>query len=144
VLISSRLELTRRLLESTPASWIAGVQAVRLAGGAYLAMWIAGEARGVFSVEAGSLDLIVGALALPLALWLASGSPRARVAAAAWNVLGNADFAIAVPAAILTGSGPAYMLSMTSPFMDGFAPLVVLITAFGVPLAIVLHVFSLW
>ena len=72
------------MLDATPLSWLIGTMVVRLAGGAFLAGAARVEvAKPWFAIWAGGLDVFVGAIALPLAWWVSSGSPVAFAAAVA-------------------------------------------------------------
>lgn len=117
------------ILDATPPAWLIGAQVFRILGSAFLAGWLAGNLPGVFALPAGTGDTLVGVLALPVALLLESGARGARVLAIAWNVLGILDLIDAVALAALSHLALAYPL--------------VLIPAFAVPFALLLHVVSL-
>jgi hypothetical protein len=120
------------VLDATPLSWIIGVQVYRLLGFVFLVQWAAGRAPGIFAIPAGTGDVLTGALALPVAIYVAHRAPHWRLAGYAWNALGLGDFAIVLTIAtfVVADSGLRYPLIM--------------IPTFAVPLGIVLHVLSLW
>jgi hypothetical protein len=119
-----------RLLDATPPAWLVGLQVYRGLGSGFLASWIIGTLAGRFAVPAGVGDMLVGILALPVALLLHRGVRGARGLAAGWNVLGILDLVNAVTLGVLTAAAPvAYPL--------------VLIPAFAVPLSLLLHAVSL-
>jgi hypothetical protein len=118
------------MLDATPPSWLVGLQVYRVFGSVFLTGWLAGSLPAISAVPAGAGDVLVGVLALPVALVLASQGRGALGAAVAWNVLGILDLVNAVALGALTTSGAL-------PY-----PLV-LIPAFGVPLSVMLHAVSL-
>jgi hypothetical protein len=80
---------------------------------------------------------------LPAAYLLFAGAPRARASAIAWNVLGLADFAIAIGIGILSAPGPLQLIVPDRPNTQlGTFP-TVMIPAFAVPSSILLHALSL-
>ena len=147
LLLLTRLPAMPDLLAATPTSWLVGLQVIRVVGGVFLLVWLSGEVRQPwFNLEAGTLDIIVGAAALPIAWWLSSTSAAAYSAAVAWNVLGLLDFVFAIAiSATFRGAGPGtYIFSLRTPVVGAFKPTILGIVAFGVPLAIMLHMLSLW
>ena len=146
LLLLTRLPHLSQLLDATPRSWLISTMVVRLVGGSFLAGVARRElAKPLFAVWAGSLDVFVGATALPLAWWVSSGLPVATVAAVVWNVIGLVDFIGSVVIAVaVRGSGPAHLLSLNTPVMGAIRPTIYLITTWGVPVAIIVHILSLW
>src|SRR5262249_57804764 len=59
-------------LDAAPPSWLVGLQVYRVLGANFLALWAYGAIPGVFALPAGIGDVLVGLLALPAALYLAS------------------------------------------------------------------------
>jgi hypothetical protein len=93
----------------------------------------------------GGLDVFVGVTALPLAWWIAGGSSLALAAAIAWNVIGLIDFAGGIAISrIVPGSGPAAMVLLKTPVMDIVKPTIYGIVTWGVPVAIIVHILSIW
>ena len=130
-------------LDATPASWLIAVQVYRIFGGIFLVNWANGTAPGVFAWPAGIGDMLTGIMALPVALLLASGDPRGRSAAMAWNVFGLLDFAIAITMGTLSTPGPFQIFGLDIPAaLAGTYP-IVLIPAFAVPSSILLHALSI-
>jgi hypothetical protein len=137
------LLLSRRIgqvLDATPASWIIALQLVRVLGSGFLIGWLYGAVPGVFALPAGIGDLLTGLFAVPVAIGLASGTREARRVAIAWNIFGLADFVIAIS----IGLAITYRLIETgfASATGGLYP-TVMIPAFGVPSAILLHLLSL-
>lgn len=143
----TRLPQLPQLLAATPTSWLIGLQVARLVGGVFLLIWLSREvSQPWFNVVAGGIDLFIGATALPVALWVSSGSTVALVVGVAWNLIGLLDFVLATTiSAIVRGAGPSrYLVSLNTPVVTAFKPTILGIVAFGVPLVIIVHVLSLW
>ena len=147
VLIGAPLLLGSRrigaLLDASPAAWLVGLQVYRLFGGIFLVAWSRGAISGVFALPAGTGDVIVGVLALPVAYLLAAGAPAARRLAILWNMLGLVDFAIAVGIGILSAPGPLQVIVPDPPNAELGSFPTVMIPAFAVPSSILLHALSL-
>lgn len=133
----------RAVLEAAPHSWLVGIQVYRIIGGVFLIFWSQGSLPGAFALPAGIGDLIVGGLALPVALYLRSQTGGARTAGYVWNLLGIADLVVAVTTGFLTSPGPGFLLALDHPNLLVTAYPVVMIPAFGVPLSFILHGLSL-
>jgi len=112
-------------------------------GGIFLVAWSRGGISGTFALPAGSGDVLVGLLALPAAYLLLAGAPGARASAIAWNVLGLADFAIAIGIGILSAPGPLQLIVPDRPNAQLGSFPTVMIPAFAVPSSILLHALSL-
>jgi hypothetical protein len=95
-------------------------------------------------LPAGLGDVLVGALAIPVALYVNSGARGGRRAAVGWNLLGIADLVNALTLGFLSTPGSFQMLAFDNPNrLAGTFPLV-MIPAFAVPLSLILHGLSLW
>ncbi len=130
-------------MNATPPSWLVGIQVYRILGGVFLVYWMHGAIPGTFALPAGIGDVATGMLALPAAIWVASGIPIGRRIGIRWNLFGLADFAIAITMGTLTSPGPAHLLALNHPnTLIGTFP-TVMIPAFAVPFSIFLHVLSL-
>lgn len=124
-------------LDAAPLSWLIGVQVYRVLGVVFLRLWIGGLVPGFFGLSAGLGDILVGLSALPVALAARSNSSGSRKAAYIWNFLGILDLINAVCMRAISvairhaphGGSSASLLTY---------PLVV-VPAFGVPLAFILH-----
>ena len=94
-------------------------------------------------MPAGSGDVLVGLLALPVAYLLHKQARGAVALAVAWNVLGIVDLASAVTMGTLTQPGPLQLIVPAVPnVLLGTYP-TVLVPAFAVPSSILLHALSL-
>jgi hypothetical protein len=128
-----------QVLDAIPAGWIIALQVVRLQGAQFLFGWIHQTQPAIFALPAGIADLLVGLFAVPVALALASGSRDSRRAAIAWNVFGLLDFAYS-----WTVSTAIFLHLIETGFsatVSGYPA--VMISAFGVPQAMLLHLLSL-
>jgi hypothetical protein len=131
------------ILDATPASWLVGLQAYRVFGGIFLIAWSRGNLSGTFALPAGSGDVLVGLLALPVAYLVQTKASGGRAAAIAWNILGLVDFAIAIGIGILSAPGPLQVIVPERPNAQLGSFPTVMIPAFAVPSSILLHVLSL-
>src|SRR6266581_2522692 len=89
-------------LDAASPGWLVGIQVYRVLGANFLVLWAYGAIPGVFALPAGIGDVLVGLLALPVAVYLAAGAARGRALAVAWNFLGIADLVNAVTLGVLS------------------------------------------
>lgn len=130
-------------LDALPPSWLIGLQVYRVLGGVFLVRWAAGQLPGEFALPAGTGDMLVGLLALPVAFYVHSRAGGSRAAGVAWNILGIFDLTLALTMGALTSPGPAQLLAFDRPNTGvGTYPLA-MIPAFAVPLSLMLHALSL-
>ncbi len=129
-----------RVLDAVSPAWLIGFQVYRLRGGVFLLRWMEGALPGAFALPAGIGDVIVGALALPVALYVRSGARGGRAAALAWNLLGIVDLLVAIAIGALTTTG---RLPEPVPNTAVRSYPLVMIPAFAVPLSLILHALSL-
>ena len=122
----------RRIVAAVPQHWLIGIQTFRIMGGTWLVRYFAGQLPGRFALPAGIGDVATGLLALFVAYAWYSGKPYARGAAIAWNLFGMADLVNAVALGAITGGGAG-----------GIVFPIVLIPAYGVPRAFLIHSYSL-
>jgi hypothetical protein len=121
----------RRIVAAVPQHWLIGIQRFRIMGSALLVRYFAGQLPGLFALPAGIGDVATGLLAPFVAYAWYTGKPYARGAAIAWNVFGMADLINAVALGALTGGGEG-----------GIVFPLVLIPAYGVPRAFLIHSYS--
>ncbi len=141
LLLSSRR--VGQVLDAMPASWLVALQLYRVFGGWFIAAWLRGAAPAIPALPAGLGDILTGVLAVPAAIAVAAGTVQGRRAAIAWNILGLADFAIAITLGMLTTPGRFQVIApAVSNFNAGIYP-DVLTPAFVVPSSILLHALSL-
>src|SRR5215471_4588881 len=122
----------RHLVAAVPQHWLIGIQTFRILGGAWLVRYFAGQLPGLFALPAGIGDVATGLLAPFVAYAWYSGKPYARGVAIAWTLFGMADLVNAVVLGGLTDGGAG---SIVFPL--------VLIPAYGVPRAFLIHSYSL-
>jgi hypothetical protein len=97
----------------------------------------------VFGLPAGLGDTLTGLFAVPAAIAVATGTAQGRRAAIAWNILGLADFAIAVTLGAITSPGALQLIVPDVSSIGAGAYPGVLTPAFVVPSSALLHVLSL-
>jgi hypothetical protein len=131
------------VLDAVEPSWLVGFQAFRVLGAVFLVRWASGALPGAFALPAGIGDVLVGVLALPVALWLRSGVRGGPTAATIWNVLGIADLALALTLGFLSSPTPFQMIALGHPNRNIAIYPLVMIPTFAVPLSILLHALSL-
>jgi hypothetical protein len=114
----------------------------RLEGAVFLALMITGQMPARWAIPAGVGDILVGALAFPVAGRL--DSPGGVGRAIGFNLFGLADLMAAVALGMMTSPGPVQVFHTvpTSELVTHF-PLA-LVPAFLVPMAFMLHIVSLW
>ncbi|WP_217572875.1 MFS transporter [Mesorhizobium sp. GbtcB19] len=132
-----------QVLDAMPASWLVALQLYRIFGGWALAAWLHSALPGAFAVPAGMGDVLTGLFALPAALAVATGTVEGRRAATLWNVLGLADFAVAITMGMITSPGPLQLIVPDVQSIGAGAYPGVLTPAFVVPSSILLHMLSL-
>jgi len=130
------------ILDATPASWLVGLQVYRIFGAVFLVAWAAGDLPTIFAWPAGLGDTIVGLLALPAAVYVASGTRAGRLFGISWNLLGLLDLVDAVAIGALTAPGPLQRIVPDHVSTLALYPLV-MIPAYAVPLSMLLHALSL-
>lgn len=138
-----RSETVARIIDGVPQHWLVGVQVTRALGGTFLLLYAAGLMPGLFAIPAGLGDLAVAALA-PAVAYAAARDPQGGASTViAWNVLGIADFVVAVATGFATGPSPLQVAAFANPNTLIAAFPLVLIPVYLVPLWTVLHMASL-
>jgi hypothetical protein len=114
----------------------------RLLGVVFVMLMLTGQMPALWALPAGIGDFIVGATAPWIARQLDTLQGRRR--AVMFQLFGLADLIVAIGLGIMTSPGPAQVFhtTPTSELVTRF-PLV-LVPTFLVPLAVALHVVSLW
>lgn len=135
----------RLVIDETPPQWIIGLQINRLLGGLFLVAYILGSLQlpALMAIPAGIGDLLVG-LAAPIVAYLFVIKHRhARWLGILWNFAGILDLLIAVATGVATSPGSLHIFSLDAPNMLMSSYPFSIIPAFGVPVWILLHTFSL-
>jgi hypothetical protein len=138
-----RSERIGAVLDVVSPAWLVGFQVYRVLGGVFLIRWAEGNLPGVFALPAGIGDVLVGALAIPVALYLQSGARGGRTAAIAWNLFGILDLLIAVSIGAMTQPGRLQMITVDVPNSVATTYPLVMIPGWAVPLSLILHGVSL-
>ena len=129
LLLSTRVG---QVLDAMPVSWLVALQLYRVFGSWALAAWLRGALPGVFALPAGIGDVLTGLLAVPAAIAVARGTAQGRRAAIAWNILGLADFAVAITLGLITSPGRFQLIIPSVPSIGAGAYPGVLTPAFVV------------
>lgn len=136
----SMSESLRRLLTSQQS--VIRLNVWRVIGVVFLLLLASGEVPAAWALPTAIGDIIVGLTAF----WVASqlDSPAGRRRAIIFNLFGLADLVVAIGLGVMTSPGLLNVLrtSPTTELMTRFP--MVLVPTFLVPLAIMLHVVSLW
>ena len=130
----------RSALLSVPLPVLVGLNAGRLGGGFFLLLYADGRLSAPFAPVAGLGDMLIGALAVPLATMLALRFDVRRAWLGIWNAFGALDLVVAVslgalsmpntPFRIFT-EGPGTLAMTTVPW--------VLVPAMLVPIFLFIH-----
>jgi len=132
-----------RLIEAVPQHWLIGVQLYRALGIIFLILYGAGKMPGLFAWPAGVGDVLIGALAVVVAIAYARGPEKNGDLVWSWNILGLSDLIVAVATGMLTASSPIQQFAFDLPNeLVGSFPLI-LIPTYLVPLSVLLHLASL-
>lgn len=133
----------RQIVRAAPPAWLIGLQILRVVGGSFLVLLDMKLLPSAFALPAGYGDVIVAVLAAVVVyLWI-TDKPYARTAAILWNFLGIADLVIA----LTTGSRfiPPFAAQLAASGVSVlYLNYALLIPAYGVPLAFVGHIYSLY
>jgi hypothetical protein len=123
--------------------WLTAVQAWRVIGVMFLALYAFGLLPGLFAWPAGLGDAAVGVAAPFVLLAMLRDAPNWQRRVFWLNVGGLVDFAGAIGTGVLTSNSALGFFSNGAPRVDlGDLPLT-LVPAFAVPLWIIFHVISL-
>ena len=132
-----------RVVDAVPQQWLIGVQLYRALGIIFLILYGAGKMPGLFAWPAGIGDVLVGALALVVAIAYARGPQKNGDLVWAWNILGLTDLGVAVGTGMVTAPSPIQRFAFDLPNeLVGSFPLI-LIPIYLVPLSVLLHLASL-
>jgi hypothetical protein len=139
-----RSKTMAKIVDATPLSWLVGVQIYRAIGVLFLIVWGAGQLPWQFALPAGIGDVLVGILAIPVALAASRGSAGSIKAAYSWNVFGILDFVVALGTGFLTSPTPFQLMAFDHPNLLATRFPMVMIPAFMVPLSSIMHGICLW
>ncbi len=130
----------RSAVLSVPLVALVGINGVRVAGVFFLLLHLEGRLAAPFSTSAGWGDIVAGALAIPLAAWLAWKDTVPRWLLGAWNVIGALDLFTAVTLGALSATGTPFRVFTEAPGTVAMGTLPwVAIPSFLVPLFLLTH-----
>ena len=125
-------------MEDTP-SWVLTVtQTYRLTGAGFLLLYLEGSLPAEIGVVNGTLDIIVGVTAIPVAWTLARGFSWSRNLAIAWSLVGIFDLACAFTVVTLSLFGLIELVP--APSRMGLFPLSI-VSIYQVSTAIFIHIY---
>ncbi len=133
----------RTIVENVPQEQLIGIQTVRLMGFAFLLLLAQGLLPNIFALPAGLGDMFVGFEAIFVARSYARRAGSASTMGLLWNVIGIADFAVALAIGFLASTTP-FQLIHVNPSTDLVTVLpLAMVPIFGVPLFLILHALSM-
>ncbi len=112
-------------------SLLIAVHTWRVAGIAFLWGMTQGLLDPAFAIPAGVGDILIGATAIPFAIFLWKGYSWSKYAVVVWSVLGIADLVNAVTLGLITAPGFGTSTMLTFPW--------IIVPTVGVPSALALH-----
>jgi hypothetical protein len=140
--LRARWDTLRDLARGTPLPVLVGLNAGRVLGVQFVLLYAMGRLPAAFALTAGLGDMLVAALAVPLALAMRRGEAGWRRYALAWNALGTLDLVTALTLGV--GSSPGFPLRFIFQQPDtgimGSLPWL-LIPGFLVPFYLITHLF---
>lgn len=119
-----------------------GFQVFRVMGALFVFGWLAGDIPWQFALPAGIGDVWAGIAAMQALYALQRGAPDAHGLVLRANVIGLADFVVAVSTGLMTSEGFLHLMAHDAPNIINMYPLA-LFPAFFVPIFIAFHLFSL-
>jgi hypothetical protein len=130
----------RNAILSVPLPALIGVNAARLGGVFFLILSNAGRLSKPFGPAAGWGDIIVGGLAIPLAVMAADGAIKHRAWLTIWNWLGALDLINAITLGLLSAPGTPLRIFTEGPGTAAMVTLPwVMVPAMLVPLYFFIH-----
>ncbi|HEX9169252.1 MAG TPA: hypothetical protein VF886_10050 [Roseiarcus sp.] len=125
---------------ATPLAALVAVNAIRVLGLMFVALYAAGKLPAPFAPSAGWGDIFVGVTALPLAWGMLRFGSRVRGLVLLWNVIGIADLVNAVALGAMSAPGPLQVFAgpPTSALMTSLPWLI--IPGFLVPSLVFIHI----
>jgi hypothetical protein len=96
----------RSAMLATPLAALIAVNAIRVLGGLFVALYAAGRLPAPFAPSAGWGDIFAGVTALPVAWAMLRFGAHVRGLVLLWNVIGIADLFNAVALGALSAPGP--------------------------------------
>ena len=130
----------RRALLSIPLVALVSINGVRVAGVFFLILHAQGRLAAPFSTSAGWGDIIVGAIAIPVAVLMIWKGTAPRWLLASWNALGVLDLITAIALGALSTPGTPFQVFTEAPGTNAMGTLPwVIIPTILVPLFLLTH-----
>jgi hypothetical protein len=107
------ISAARVALSEIPLWILIAAHTLRVLGFAFLALYAAHRLPAPFAPVAGWGDILVGALAVPVAWLAARQGTRARWAMLSWNVVGTMDLIAAIGLGTISSPGPLQLLAQS-------------------------------
>jgi hypothetical protein len=130
----------RSALLAVPLPALVGLNAARLGGVFFLILAADGRLSAPFAPVAGWGDMLVGALAIPLAALAAGGAVERPAWLRVWNALGALDLVVAVSLGLLSAPATPFRVFTEGPgtLAMGVLPWI-MVPALFVPLYLLIH-----
>jgi hypothetical protein len=130
----------RSALLAVPLAALVGLNAARLGGVFFLLLAADGRLSAPFAPVAGLGDMLVAALAIPLAVTVARGTSERRAWLRAWNSLGALDLIVAVSLGLVSAPGTPFRVFTEGPGTLAMTTLPwIMVPAMLVPLYLLIH-----
>lgn len=130
----------RSALLSVPLQALVGLNVARLGGVFFLILAADGRLSAPFAPVAGSGDMLVAAVAIPLAGMAAVGGGRPPAGLGVWNAVGALDLIVAVSLGLLSAPGTPFRLFTEGPGTLAMTALPwIMVPAMLVPLYLLIH-----
>jgi len=142
ILLGQATKLGRKLTGQADQRVLVAFQVPRVMGGVFLLGWAFGEIPWQFALPAGLGDIWAGIAGWQAYQALNRGADNARALVWRANVIGLADFVVAVGTGLMTSEGFLHVMAKEDPNIINHFPLV-LFPAFFVPIFLSAHVFSI-
>lgn len=130
--------LGKKATLATPLSAIAAFQIPRIMGGLFLIGWMFGEIPALFAIPAGIGDILAGLAGWKASKALARNSPDGQNWLRLTNLIGMADFVMAIVLGMVTSKGLAHLYSQNAPNIINDYPLA-FFPAYFVPIFLGFH-----
>src|SRR6058998_1389642 len=130
----------RSALLSVPLPALVGLNAGRLGGVFFLILAADGRLSAPFAPVAGAGDMLVAALAIPLAAMAAGGTDEHPAWLGVWNALGALDLIVAVSLGLLSAPGTPFRVFTEGPGTVAMTAVPwIIVPALLVPLYLLIH-----